>query len=274
MQHIAVKLLADFVARSGPQVSIEAQDPSLPSDERIVLRMAGPVDKVKAWLSNGPALPASSRAYVTGSSVTLGLRFRKNRVEVEAEEFALPNIVAALNSIVGETTTQAGLPFAWTSLQLNLDTIADWHADKGNIGPSIIGVLGEHSGGEFHLAGSPPMSLQDHLLFFDGQVHHRSLPFVGRRFSFVAFRHPGLPACDPSERGRLKALGFNLGGPETAVCPTRVALDETKLWDPSFLYIGRGCQRRKLASSEKLPTLSRSRSTEEMRPSPSSSSSC
>ena len=197
MQHIAVKLLADFVARSGPQVSIEAQDPSLPSDERIVLRMAGPVDKVKAWLSNGPALPASSRAYVTGSSVTLGLRFRKNRVEVEAEEFALPNIVAALNSIVGETTTQAGLPFAWTSLQLNLDTIADWHADKGNIGPSIIGVLGEHSGGEFHLAGSPPMSLQDHLLFFDGQVQHRSLPFVGRRLSFVAFRHPGLRIVNP-----------------------------------------------------------------------------
>ena len=74
--------------------------------------MCGPVGIITSWLSGAPALPASSRAYVSGASVTLGLRFRRDAVEIEASEHDLPRIVPAINSIIGESITEAGPNFS------------------------------------------------------------------------------------------------------------------------------------------------------------------
>ena len=37
--------------------------------------------------------------------------------------------------------------FSWTSIQLNRGTVSEWHAENLNIGPIMILVLGEFSGG-------------------------------------------------------------------------------------------------------------------------------
>ena len=240
--HIAVKAFADFCGRISTRVEASAPaDGGSISAGLPVFQLCGPVQHLSSWLNGGGTIPReNSRNYVSGSSIALGLRFQGEGVQVFTGHPMDQSILPTINTVIADTLAANGKHLIWTSVQLNMNTVAEWHADKGNIGPSAIGAIGEYDGGEFHLTGYPMTSIRDKLLIFDGTVRHRSYPFQGRRFSFVAFRHPGLHMCSKADRGRLKALGFVLEDPRCLLPPVRVALDTSRLWDPSFLYIGRG----------------------------------
>ena len=66
----------------------------------------------------------------------------------------------------------------------------------------------------------------------------------------MAFRHPGVFGCDGKSKGRLKALGFVVDDPLCPLTPTRTRYDPKRLWDPSYLYIGRGSQQDGVAKSD------------------------
>ena len=137
----------------------------------------------------------------------------------------------------------------WSSLQLNVGTISEWHADSANIGDTFIMVDGDFSGGEFQMQGLPKLQLAGHGLIFDASMEHRSRPFYGQRMSVVAFRHPAAFALTSQERGRLKALGFVLDDPAAAIHPTRIGWNPERLSDPRVLYIGRGSSQHGLQNS-------------------------
>ena len=67
-------------------------------------------------------------------------------------------LVPTINTIIAETLKRDEVHLVWTSLQLNLNTVSDWHQDWGNVGPSAIGALGTYSGGEFQVQDCPPMT--------------------------------------------------------------------------------------------------------------------
>ena len=240
-KHMAVKAFADFCARAC--VRIQASTPADGDKERagpLVMQLAGPKAVVDDWLGKAPQLPSSARDYVVGSSITVGLKLGGGEAVIDLGQGIPKELIPTLNTMVSDSLTNAGLHLMWTSLQLNLNTIAEWHRDWGNIGPSVIGALGKFHGGEFQVEGHPEMDINGKLVMFDGTVKHRSLAFKGTRFSFVAFRHPGIFTCDNKVKGRLKALGFVVEDPECLLAPVRTRFNPKKAWDPSYLYIGRG----------------------------------
>ena len=94
-----------------------------------------------------------------------------------------------INCMLRWAMRRAGVDLCWTSLQLNRDTVSDWHIDQGNVGLSAMLVLGSFEGGEFQLQSSQPVHACGSVVIFNGQEPHRSLPASGRRWSVVAFTH-------------------------------------------------------------------------------------
>ena len=66
--------------------------------------------------------------------------------------FINPALVPTCNNAVRAAAEALGIEFTWTSAQVNVDTVSDWHADE-NTGPSILVGAGEFSGGQFELEG-------------------------------------------------------------------------------------------------------------------------
>ena len=103
-RHMAVKAFADFKARANVQVSASA--PADGDEGRagpLVLDIAGPLDFLADWLGGSPELPASKRDYVSGSSVTLGLKFGKSRVIIDPGYDLPKELVPSINTIITET---------------------------------------------------------------------------------------------------------------------------------------------------------------------------
>ena len=241
--HMAVKAFADFRARAAVQVTASA--PADGGECRagpLILDIIGPKFRILDWIKGSPQLPPSKRDYVQGASVTLGLSYPQGEVVINSGKGLPVDIVPTINTLITDTLRKEGFHLMWTSIQLNLNTVSDWHQDWGNVGPSAIGALGQYHGGDFQIQGFPQMNINDKVVIFNGQLRHRSLPFKGTRLSFVAFRHPGIFGCDDKLKGRLKALGFIVDDPACLLPPTRVKFSPKKLWDPSYLYIGRGSQ--------------------------------
>ena len=119
-----------------------------------------------------------------------------------------PEVCPMINRVIMATLNRHALRFTWTSLQVNLDTVAEWHQDSGNLGTSAMMVGGEFSGGEFEIEGKAPVCLRNRIIFFDGTLWHRSLKFVGRRLSVVAFTHALTPRCPVATSNQLLQLGF------------------------------------------------------------------
>jgi len=61
----------------------------------------------------------------------------------------------------------------WTSLQLNANTVANWHVDSRNLSPSVILVVGDHTGGELEAEGLARTKLSFEGVLMDGRVRHR-----------------------------------------------------------------------------------------------------
>ena len=61
-------------------------------------------------------------------------------------------VIVDLNAWIKEQLDRVGLnDFRWSSIQLNVDTVAKLHRDRNNVGPSLILVFGSHSGGGFQV---------------------------------------------------------------------------------------------------------------------------
>ena len=84
--------------------------------------------------------------------------------------------------------------FYWSSLQINLNTVAREHTDSNNDGPSVVISGGEHSGGEFYIrpfkdAARQIQAVNGVPIITNGRVPHGHLPYEGSRCSIVAFTH-------------------------------------------------------------------------------------
>ena len=76
-----------------------------------------------------------------------GTNFHRGAPELKA-------VVQLINEELTEWCRKYAPPgFGWASLQLNANTVADWHVDYRNLGPSVILVVGDHIGGELEVEG-------------------------------------------------------------------------------------------------------------------------
>ena len=98
--------------------------------------------------------------------------------------------------------------FGCTSLQRNSNTVADWHTDYRNSGPSVTVAVGRHTGGELEVEGLSPTKLDFEGVLVDGRVRHRSLPFVGERCSVVALTRECRLNLTPAAMAEARALGY------------------------------------------------------------------
>ena len=121
-----------------------------------------------------------------------------------------PGAINMINVIISKCLRENHLAFSWTSLQINCNTVADWHQDSNNVGTSAMLVGGHHSGGSFEVEGLGRVDLAGKLCFFDGHLWHRSHAFSGDRFSVVAFTHSLTDSCSSAARDSLVQLGFGL----------------------------------------------------------------
>jgi len=128
--------------------------------------------------------------------------------------------------------------FTWTSVVINVNTIAKPHPD-GNVGDSLIFAVGDYEGGElqFHdvkVTGKgkdrqveilkthePPINLHNRFLRFNGNNWHSSLPFSGERISVVFYTSRWLSGkhTKPEDLELLTLLGFRLPGSGIAPPP-------------------------------------------------------
>ena len=109
-------------------------------------------------------------------------------------------MVYALNVLVTKT-----LPgFNYCSIQASQDLVSVLHEDSNNVGPSAAYAAGNFTGGELWCntpaPGGQRIDIREQLIQFDGQKHHRTMPFsitgeqkgdrLNHRWSF-AFFSPG-----------------------------------------------------------------------------------
>ena len=99
--------------------------------------------KAVSW---GPSV----RSYVKGGSQCVGCMDSKaNGTNFRHGAPELKKVVQLINEELTEWSRDHAPPgFGWTSLQLNANTVADWHVEYRNLGHSVIVVVGEHSVGQ------------------------------------------------------------------------------------------------------------------------------
>ena len=98
--------------------------------------------------------------------------------------------------------------FPVTSLQIAHNTEVDEHRDRGNLGPSLVLSFGDYVGGTFYANGLP-YDVHDRVLRFDGRELHSVGPYVGERFSVVAYCHSCVLRADPELLAELREMGFS-----------------------------------------------------------------
>ena len=151
---------------------------------------------------------SSSRAHVSGHSACLGLSGPGHAPSINSMGGLAHKPLVLINSIFAWAAERMGVRLGWTSIQLNHNTISEWHIDKGNKGLSMMLVVGDFTGGEFEVGPSGPLDLRGKVIVFDGKESHASRSFTGNRWSLVAFTSYALgPATAPTLR-RLRLLGF------------------------------------------------------------------
>ena len=97
-------------------------------------------------LSSGMAWPTSCRPYVAGMGACLGLINHQNpRINLEGME--CKDMILRMNDCIRRCLAKVLAPVLWTSLQLNINTVSDFHSDSGNRGVSFILGMGSYTGG-------------------------------------------------------------------------------------------------------------------------------
>ena len=88
--------------------------------------------------------PPSRRPWVHGRSICLGLmKDMQGNPWFNDGNLIAPDVCPMINRVIMATLNRHALRFTWTSLQVNLDTVAEWHQDSGNLGTSAMMVGGE-----------------------------------------------------------------------------------------------------------------------------------
>ena len=172
-----------------------------------------PVDLQKIFVTASRARwPRSRRPWVSGTSICLGLaKAEGGGTFINPGDFISNGFLQQANQGFASTLRSLSRTFVWTSLQVNWNTVAAWHQDSGNSGPSAMVVAGTFEDGQFELDRHPPVQLRGRIIFFCGRDWHRSHEFSGGdRLSLVAFRHELADACTKDQRRQLADLGFQL----------------------------------------------------------------
>ena len=145
------------------------------------------------------------------------------RAEVATATYDNFEVTQTLNRIRRKYSDAVGLS-CWTSIVVNLNTVADWHVDKGNIGESAIIVVGNFNRGG-NLVTTDGQKLQsvnvrNRVLVFDGKKEHMSEAFFGNepvvwRASIVFYTARMYKGIKADKRSFLKECGFKF--PTSAV---------------------------------------------------------
>ena len=149
----------------------------------------------------------SKRAEVRGMSVCGGLSYSTLGPSISKLEDPWIGIAQPINGVIKRTFGDH--VFHWTSLMLNRDTVSETHTVANNLGPSLLFLLGEFSGGQFHIREETlTLSTTGKGVFFTGGLPHSSDEHEGRRYSIVAFSHRSLCRLTSQDKRRLLEVGF------------------------------------------------------------------
>ena len=95
--------------------------------------------------------PEQVRGYVSGHGECVGLLAKSETTQKDAKlepmilepESEMASVIQQANRVIGQWCDKhAPEGFGWTSLQVNVNSVADWHVDHRNMGPSCVMVLG------------------------------------------------------------------------------------------------------------------------------------
>jgi hypothetical protein len=162
--------------------------------------------------ANVKIIPNSSRQYVKGRSLFLGL-FRRGISKVTLTEEG-KQIARLLNHVLYNHAPD----HHFTSIVVNFCTHSEKHKDVKNTGSSIITALGDFSNGELLIWEDDTSNPQSHdikgrLLTFDGAQHfHQNTPYQGERWSIIWFTYKAALSfnLESSDLDFLQQLGYNL----------------------------------------------------------------
>ena len=99
-------------------------------------------------------------------------------------------VAAKLNSVITATLKNAGAHLQWHCLQVNVDTVSDWHRDFCNYGNSALFGLGEFSGGELVLEDESKVGVRGRLVIFDAKRCHKIAAYTGGRVAVAVYQSP------------------------------------------------------------------------------------
>ena len=184
--------------------------------------------------------PPSARSYVSGRALCVGtISSSRGGASLWFGNEQLQRLIKDLNHILSSVIPVSEWNSTWTSLQINHNTVADWHKDEKNRGLSVILSVGSYSGGRFILEGSPPLDIRNRAVLFDGSVRHCSEPFEGERWSIVAFTSSALDLCDQKQRSKLRSMGFRLPLPPPPPRRSSPLAKGKRRPRPGQVYVGR-----------------------------------
>lgn len=107
-------------------------------------------------LTSALPIPESRRPAVHGRGICLGLSSPPAGITVQTLSDAALPLLSLLVDVFRKAGDSLGVP-AFTSVQVNLDSQSDLHRDANNLGPSLLYVCGDFTGGEFELLPRPPV---------------------------------------------------------------------------------------------------------------------
>ena len=184
--------------------------------------------------------PASARSYVSGRALCVGgIAASIGGLSVWSGDAELRFVITKVNAVLRRLVEQTGWQVCWSSLQVNHNTVAQWHKDVKNVGLSIIISVGTFSGGQFELRGLPPFDLRDKAMLFDGSVSHRSAQFDGERWSVVAFLSGAVKWATDAQRQLLLDLGFSLPPASPPPCRGSPLCSSKRRPGAEEVYVGR-----------------------------------
>jgi hypothetical protein len=166
--------------------------------------------------------PAQSRKAIHGKGTAVGATYEPSGPRMGYWTRRNYKLVIKINKAIKDAVGE--IPFEWGSLQINVDSVSDVHVDRNNVGPSVIFLLGDFTGGVFRVADSSiKLDATGHGLFIDGSKPHYSEPFTGSRVSVVAFLHTETTSLSAKDQTYLRYLGFRFGGRQTDIGSRAVA---------------------------------------------------
>ena len=141
-----------------------------------------------------------------GSNVVLGLCKGPKGLQVRTAR--TPLLVQSINDCLGAVLQEQTFDFAWSTVQVNFDTVSSWHVDDECVGKVAVAAVGDFVGGEISIGFAGAQHIKDKVIIFDGNIQHRTHHFRGERISYVFYVHPDFEVATKEVRDRLKALGF------------------------------------------------------------------